>query len=78
MRFCFAKPALIPQRKEAFAYAKATVIKMNYKSTRDNKNTFFTSAEVIKKGLSDDGGLFVPEYIPTQTSEDIEKLAKLD
>ena len=51
---------------------------MNYKSTRDTKNKFFTSAEVIKKGLADDGGLFVPESIPTLTSNDIEKLAKLD
>ena len=51
---------------------------MNYKSTRDTKNTFFTSAEVIKKGLADDGGLFVPERIPTLSANDIEKLSKLD
>jgi len=51
---------------------------MNYKSTRDTKNTFFTSAEVIKKGLADDGGLFVPESIPTLSADDIEGLAKLD
>ena len=51
---------------------------MKYKSTRDSKNTFYTSAEVIKKGLADDGGLFVPESIPTIDAADIEKLAKLD
>jgi len=51
---------------------------MKFKSTRDTKNTFFTSAEVIKKGLADDGGLFVPESIPTLSADDIEKLSKLD
>ena len=34
MRFCVAKPAQIPQRKEAFADAKAMVIKM--KETLEN------------------------------------------
>lgn len=36
---------------------------MNYISTR-NKNVKLTSAEAIKKGLSDDGGLFVPDEFP--------------
>ena len=51
---------------------------MNYKSTRDIKNNYFKSAEIIKKGLADDGGLFVPESIPTINASDIEKLSKLD
>lgn len=34
-----------------------------YKSTRNNENTV-TASQAILKGLADDGGLFVPEYIP--------------
>ena len=38
---------------------------MNYFSTRDTKRTQGkTSAEVIKQGIAEDGGLFVPESIP--------------
>ncbi len=50
---------------------------MNFQSTRDTKQTKYTSAEVIKKGLADDGGLFVPESIPTLTRADIERYASL-
>lgn len=46
---------------------------MHYQSTR-NKDISITSAEAIKKGLSDDGGLFVPESFPAVDSEDIELL----
>ena len=35
-----------------------------YSSTRD-ANIKVTASEAILKGLSDDGGLFVPEQIPT-------------
>ena len=34
-----------------------------YKSTR-NENVMLTASEAILKGLSDEGGLFVPERIP--------------
>lgn len=34
-----------------------------YRSTR-NENVMLTASEAILKGLSDEGGLFVPEYIP--------------
>ena len=37
---------------------------MNYRSTRDVSGKKYTSAEVIKQGLADDGGLFVPDAIP--------------
>lgn len=46
---------------------------MHYQSTR-NKEISISSAEAIKKGLSDDGGLFVPQYFPEIDSEDIELL----
>ncbi len=46
---------------------------MNYISTR-NKELKLTSAEAIKKGLSDDGGLFVPSEFPKIKKADIEEL----
>ena len=36
---------------------------MNYVSTRD-KSVKVTAAEAIAKGISDEGGLFVPESFP--------------
>ena len=45
---------------------------MNYYSTRDTeKKTPFSSAHAIIKGLAPDGGLFMPERIPSVTKEDI-------
>ena len=35
-----------------------------------------TAAQVIKQGLADDGGLFVPESIPTLTLQEITELCK--
>lgn len=49
---------------------------MQYISTRD-KNLKVKSASAIKKGLSDDGGLFVPEEIPALTLPEINKLSKM-
>jgi threonine synthase len=46
---------------------------MQYQSTRD-KRIRTESAEAIKKGLSAEGGLFVPESIPQVDLEDIEIL----
>lgn len=47
---------------------------MLYQSTRDPAHKKYTSAEVIKMGLAPDGGLFMPEAIPTLTAADIESL----
>ena len=49
---------------------------MQYISTR-NSDLKVKSAVAIKKGLSDDGGLFVPEEIPSLTLPDINKLSKM-
>ncbi len=46
---------------------------MYYMSTRD-AGLKFTSAEAIKKGLSEDGGLFVPAKIPALTKTEIKKM----
>ena len=43
---------------------------MNYRSTRNN-NISVTSAKAIAQGLSEEGGLFVPESIPKLTKDDI-------
>ena len=47
---------------------------MFYKSTRSNQKATATAAEVIKQGLAEDGGLFVPESIPTLTLDEIKAL----
>ena len=44
---------------------------MKYFSTRDSEKNSFDSAVVIKKGLASDGGLFVPDSLPTVTREEI-------
>ncbi|MBQ9805405.1 MAG: threonine synthase [Clostridia bacterium] len=49
---------------------------MFYKSTRSNETAKATAAEVIKQGLANDGGLFVPESLPTLTMEEIQELCK--
>ena len=48
---------------------------MQYMSTR-NSSIKVKSAAAIKKGLSEEGGLFVPVTIPQLTLDDISKLAK--
>ncbi len=50
---------------------------MHYRSTRNSKISI-TAAEAIKKGLSDEGGLFVPDSVPKITAEEINSLAKLN
>ncbi len=47
-----------------------------YKSTRSNKNPVHAS-EAILKGLSDDGGLFVPDHIPV-LDRTLKELAVMD
>ena len=49
---------------------------MMYQSTRDSSHKKYTAAEVIKMGLAPDGGLFIPESIPTLTADDIAALCK--
>ena len=51
---------------------------MKFQSTRDPKQEKFTSAQVIRKGLADDGGLFVPECIPTLSADEITALCDMD
>ena len=40
---------------------------MLYKSTRSQTEATYSAAQIIKQGLADDGGLFVPDTIPTLT-----------
>ena len=49
---------------------------MYFKSTRSLEKATMTAAQVIKQGLADDGGLFVPESIPTLTLQEITELCK--
>lgn len=48
---------------------------MNYKSTR-NSRIKATAAEAITKGLSSEGGLFVPENLPKLSPEEISALCE--
>ena len=50
---------------------------MMFFSTRDSEKKLFKASEVIKQGLASDGGLFVPESVPTVTLEDIFALSKM-
>ncbi|MBQ9922268.1 MAG: threonine synthase [Clostridia bacterium] len=50
---------------------------MFYQSTRGEKNRL-TAAEVIKKGIADDGGLYMPESIPKIDNAFIESLCPMD
>ncbi len=50
---------------------------MNYVSTR-NKNISVTASEAIAMGISGDGGLFVPEYIPVIEFNEFKQLFKMN
>ena len=50
---------------------------MFYKSTR-NSNIKVESAVAITQGISDDGGLFVPESIPKLTLDEVKQLSGLN
>lgn len=50
---------------------------MNYKSTRDSSISV-TSAAAISRGISSDGGLFVPASMPWLSYNDINTLAEMD
>ncbi len=47
---------------------------MNYKSTRSQANDAVSAAYAIKNGLAPDGGLYMPESIPTLSAADIDRL----
>ncbi len=49
---------------------------MMFFSTRDSEKKMFKASEVIKQGLASDGGLFVPESIPSVSLEEIQELTK--
>lgn len=49
---------------------------MQYQSTRDKKLSI-TSAQAIKKGLSVEGGLFVPQNIPSIGIDEIEQMSDM-
>lgn len=50
---------------------------MAYVSTRDN-TVRVTAAQAIARGISEEGGLFVPEQLPVLKEEDFSVLQKLD
>ena len=47
---------------------------MLYKSTRSQAAATHSAAQIIKQGLAEDGGLFVPEEIPSLSMDEIEAL----
>ena len=49
---------------------------MKFYSTRDKEQVRFSAAQVIKQGLANDGGLFVPEEIPSLTENEIKELCE--
>ena len=50
---------------------------MNYNSTR-SKNTVVSASQAIAQGISEEGGLFVPQSLPRYSDEDIKALAAAD
>lgn len=50
---------------------------MNYNSTR-NKNTVVSASQAIAQGISEEGGLFVPQELPKYSFDDIKTLATMD
>ena len=50
---------------------------MNYRSTRSTGRDTVSAAMAIKNGLAPDGGLYMPETIPTLSLEDLSRLSEL-
>ena len=50
---------------------------MKYYSTRNEKETY-SAAQAMAMGLAPDGGLFVPETIPTVSAEELKALCAMD
>ena len=47
---------------------------MLYKSTRSQSAAAYSAAQIIKQGLAEDGGLFVPQEIPTLSMDEVKTL----
>lgn len=69
-------PLTHPIMLKSIAEFPERTIKMQYQSTR-NKSLSVSSAEAIKTGLSADGGLFVPESIPSVSLGEIGEMADM-
>ena len=54
---------IIRQNTAMMKYTEAKEMEVLYRSTRNN-SLKVKASEAILKGLSDDGGLFVPDQIP--------------
>ena len=52
-------------------------LKMKYQSTRDLSCKKYSSAQIIKQGIANDGGLFIPESIPALSKDEISELCGL-
>ena len=50
---------------------------MKYNSTR-NKNAAVNAAQAIAQGISEEGGLFVPQELPKYSLEEITEMTKTD
>ena len=50
---------------------------MNYNSTRNNQ-TIVTASQAIAQGISEEGGLFVPQSLPQYSLEDIKAMTAVD
>lgn len=50
---------------------------MEFQSTRDLNEKKYSAAQVIKQGLADDGGLFVPTRIPLLSQDEITSFCSL-
>lgn len=50
---------------------------MKFQSTRDINKNKYSSAQVIKQGLANDGGLFVPESIPFVSYDELQSFCSL-
>ncbi len=80
MRHCEIKRVMLYYSEENMcrdlaARIGVTMKEVLYKSTRGNKEPV-TASEAILKGLSDDGGLFVPDCIPV-LDKSISQLSKM-
>lgn len=51
---------------------------MNYRSTRSSNPELVSSATAIKNGLAPDGGLYMPETIPSLSDEALTALTEMD
>ena len=50
---------------------------MNYNSTRD-KNRVVSASQAIAQGISEEGGLFVPQQLPAYNEADLKAMLEMD